>query len=170
MMAETKEKNKKSEVWRVLKFVLFSISAGVIELVSYTLLDKFTNWPYWPCYLIALVLSVLWNFTFNRKFTFKSANNVPVAMLKVFCYYLVFTPATTLLGAKLSDGIIAGAAIFHGLGVPGIVVTLINMGINLTTEFLYQRYFVFRDTIDTNDVAKKQAEKAKAAEKSDKAE
>ena len=84
------------ELLRTIKFTLFSLSAGVIEISLFELLDKLTNMPYWPCYLIALVASVIWNFTLNRNFTFKSANNVPIAMFKVFCYYLVFTPVTTI--------------------------------------------------------------------------
>ena len=47
---------------RAIKFALFSISAGVIELAAFSLLDTVTGWDYWPCYLIALILSVLWNF------------------------------------------------------------------------------------------------------------
>ena len=90
-------KNNKKEIWRAVKFTLFSASAGIIEFVSFTLLNEFTFWSYWPCYLIALVLSVLWNFTLNRKFTFRSANNVPLAMLKVALYYAVFTPLSISL-------------------------------------------------------------------------
>lgn len=131
---------KRKEALRVIKFVCFSISAGVIELGSFTLLNEFTNWSYWPCYLIALVLSVLWNFTLNRKFTFQSANNVPVAMLKVFAYYCVFTPLTTLLGNYLAET----------LQWNEYLVTIINMALNLSTEYLYDRFFVFRATLDTN--------------------
>ena len=82
---------------RILKFTAFSASAGVIELGSFSLLNELSGWSYWPCYLIALVLPVLWNFTLNRRFTFRSANNVPKAMLLVFLYYCVFTPVTTVL-------------------------------------------------------------------------
>ena len=56
----------KQEIWRAIKFLLFSASAGIIEIGSFALLNELTNWSYWPCYLIALVLSVLWNFTLNR--------------------------------------------------------------------------------------------------------
>lgn len=139
------EQNKKKEAVRAIKFTLFSISAGVIELVVYTLLDKFTGWPYWPCYLIALVCSVLWNFTLNRQFTFQSANNVPVAMMKVALFYAVFTPVSTIAGNFLAEG----------LGWPGILVTIINMAFNFVLEFLYDRFFVFRDSIDTNERAQK---------------
>ena len=137
---------KKKEVWRVIKFTLFSASAGLIELGSFTLLTALTDWSYWPRYLIALVLSVLWNFTLNRKFTFKSAANVPVAMLKVACYYAVFTPLSTWLGSFLADT----------LGWNDYLVTAINMVLNFVTEFLYQRFFVFGKTIDTNELAKKE--------------
>ena len=88
--------DKKKETLRAVKFVLFSISAGLIQAVSIWLLETFTRFPSWLCYLIGLVLSVLWNFTLNRKFTFKSAANVPVAMLKVAAYYAVYAPLSTL--------------------------------------------------------------------------
>ena len=139
----------KKEIWRAVKFLLFSASAGIIEIGSFALLNELTNWSYWPCYLIALVLSVLWNFTLNRKFTFRSANNVPIAMLKVALYYAVFTPLSTLLGNYLAET----------LGWNEYLVTAINMVLNFVTEYLYDTYVVFRGTIDTNDIAQKQREK-----------
>lgn len=141
--------NKRKEVIRVIKFVLFSASAGIIELGSFTLLNEFTKWSYWPCYLIALILSVLWNFTLNRKFTFKSANNVPVAMAKIFAFYCVFTPVTTILGNYLAET----------LGWNEYLVTGINMALNISTEYLYDRFVVFRKTLDTNKAALKQQSK-----------
>lgn len=137
---------KTKETLRVLKFVGFSISAGVIELVAFTLLNELSGWSYWPCYLIALVLSVVWNFTLNRKFTFQSANNVPIAMLKVAIFYAVFTPLTTILGNYLAEDLMWNE----------YLVTAINMALNLSTEYLYDRFFVFRNSIDTN---KKKEEK-----------
>ena len=131
--------NKRKEITRGIKFVLFSISAGVIEIVSFTLLDCFTQWPYWTKYLIALILSVLWNFTLNRNFTFRSEGNVPVAMLKVACFYTVFTPVSTILGNYLAEN----------CGWNDILVTILNMAANLVTEYFYDRYFVFGKTIDT---------------------
>jgi len=141
----------KKELIRTLKFIGFSISAGVIEIVSFTLLNEFSGLSYWPCYLIALVLSVIWNFTLNRKFTFQSANNVPVAMAKVFAYYCVFTPVSTILGNYLAET----------LGWNEYLVTALNMIANFVTEYLFDRFVVFRDSIDTNDRAKKQQESAK---------
>ena len=129
----------KKELWRAVKFTLFSVSAGLIEIASFTLLNELTNWSYWPCYLIALVLSVLWNFTLNRKYTFRSAANVPVAMMKVVLYYAVFTPLSTLLGSYLADTLLWNE----------YLVTALNMIANFVTEFLYQRYFVFGKSIDT---------------------
>ena len=129
------------EILRAVKFLFFSISAGLIEMGSFALLNEHTSLPYWPCYLIALILSVVWNFTLNRKFTFQSSNNVPVAMFKVFCYYLVFTPLSTILGNYLAN-----------IGWNEYLVTGLNMVLNFVTEFLYQRYYVFRDSIDTKVV------------------
>ena len=133
------EENRKKEFWRAVKFTLFSVSAGIIEIVSFTLLTELTDWSYWPCYLIALVLSVLWTFTLNRKYTFKSAANVPVAMLKVAAYYAVFTPLTTIGGNYLAEN----------LGWNDYLVTGINMALNLITEFLFQRYVVYGKNVDT---------------------
>ncbi|MBQ1406491.1 MAG: GtrA family protein [Eubacterium sp.] len=130
---------------QVVKFVLFSISAGVIETAVFALLKAVTPWSYWPCYLIALICSVVWNFTLNREFTFKSANNVPVAMFKVFLFYLAFTPLSTWWGHALTDK----------AGWNDFIVLFFTMAINLTTEFLYDRFFVFRDSMNTNKRANK---------------
>lgn len=129
--------NKKTESVRALKFFLFSISAGAIQLLTTTLLALIVK--YWLAYLIGLVLSVVWNFTLNRKFTFKSATNVPIAMLKVAGFYLVFTPLSTLL-ANYLEGTLQWL---------DILVTLIIMVINFITEFLYQRFFVFGKSLDS---------------------
>ena len=138
-------KNNRKEIWRAIKFTLFSASAGLIQIGSFALFKELLHFPNWLSYLLALILSVLWNFTLNRKFTFKSANNVPVAMLKVACYYAVFTPLSTLLERLLADS----------LGWNGYLVTAINMILNFVTEYLYDTFVVFRGSIDTNDLAKK---------------
>ena len=136
------------EALRFLKFAIFSASAGLIELGCFTLLNEITAWSYWPCYLIALLLSVLWNFTLNRKFTFHAATNIPVAMLKVLSYYAVFTPLSTLLGDYLAET----------LQWNEYLVTILNMVINFVTEFLYQRFFVFGKSIDSDKSASRSAE------------
>ena len=150
-------KEKKKEAFRVAKFTLFSISAGVIQALSFTLLNELAHLEYWLSYFIALVLSVLWNFTLNRNFTFKSANNVPIAMLKVVAYYVVFTPLSLQLEWYLTQK----------WGFPGAeyVATGINMVINFVTEFLYQRFFVFGKSIDT--AVKKNKKKDIEPEKED---
>ena len=135
-----KKDAKQEEMKRTVKFVLFSISAGVIEIGAFTVLYELLHWTYWVAYLIALVLSVLWNFTLNREYTFRSANNVPVAMLKVAAYYAVFTPVTTILGNWLEGT----------CGWNGMIVTGLNMLLNFVTEYLYDRYVVFGKSIDTN--------------------
>lgn len=127
------------EYSRFIRFALFSASAGLIEIGVFTLLNEISSWSYWPCYLIALLCSIIWNFTLNRRFTFRSAANVPVAMLKVLCFYAVFTPATTLLGSYLADTLMWNA----------YLVTAINMILNFACEYIYQRYFVFRNSIDS---------------------
>ena len=133
------QKEKNEEIKRVVKYVLFSASAGVIQFLSFTLFNEILQWPYWLCYLLALVLSVLWNFTLNREFTFKSAANVSRAMLLVAAYYLVYTPASTLWGNALTN-----------IGVNWYLMTAISMVINFVTEFLYWRLVVYKNSINTN--------------------
>ena len=130
----------KKELLRTVKFTLFSISAGVIQILSYTLLFELAGLEEWIAHLISLVLSVLWNFTFNRKFTFQSAANVPIAMLKVAAYYVVFTPLSTWWTAALTA---------PSVGWNAYLVEVLTMAANFITEFLYQRFFVFGKSIDT---------------------
>lgn len=126
------------ETVRTIKFFFFSVSAGVIQMGSFALMNELLHFDYWVSYLIALVLSVLWNFTLNRRFTFKSYANVPKAMALVFAYYLVFTPASTWL-----EDFLAGTN-----GWNEYLVTFINMVLNLITEYLFQRFVVYRHSLD----------------------
>ena len=141
----------KKEFWRAVKFVLFSISAGIVQVLSFTLLQeliiKDVSQPYGWSYFISLALSVVWNFTFNRKFTFQSANNVPIAMLKVLGYYVVFTPISIFGGVALVN-----------IGWNEYLVLAISMVVNFVTEYIFDALVVFRNSIDTNDIAKKQAQ------------
>lgn len=143
------EDNKKKEFFRVVKYALFAASAGIIQIGSFTAFTEIpkllggNEWSYWACYLPSLILSVLWNFTFNRKFTFKSANNIPVAMLKTAVYYLIFTPLSAYLGNIAAEA-----------GVNHYIVEIVTMLVNFITEFLYQRFFVFGKSIDTAEKKK----------------
>ena len=133
--------NERKREWiRTVKFVLFSISAGVIQVVSFTLLDEVFHVVHWLSYLTSLVLSVLWNFTLNRKFTFCSANNVPIAMLKVAGYYLIFTPLSTWWTAVLTGPEMLWNA---------YLVLALTMLTNFVTEYLFDRFVVFGKSIDT---------------------
>ena len=142
----------KESAIQVVKFALFSASAGIIQTLVFTALNELTNLPYWPCYLTALICSVIWNFTLNRQFTFKSANNVPIAMLKVAAFYLVFTPLSTWWGTALTNR-----------GVNEYITLFGAMVVNLITEFLYDRFVVFRDSMNTNKRAMEQRSKEKEA-------
>ena len=138
-----------TSVWQVVKFTLFSISAGLIQVVAFTLMETVFHLPYWPSYLTALVLSVLWNFTFNRRYTFRSDASVGRSMLLVALFYAVFTPVSTWGGHVLTTA-----------GWNDFLVLAITMAVNFVTEFLYQRFVVYRNRIDTNDVARRANEKA----------
>ena len=130
----------KKELMRSLKFVLFSISAGIIQIAGFTIMEEVLHITHWVSYLVSLILSVLWNFTLNRKFTFYSANNVPVAMMKVAVFYVVFTPLSTWWTAVLTG---------ESVGWNEYLVLAITMIINFVTEYLYDRFIVFGKSIDT---------------------
>ena len=132
--------DRKKEFLRTVKFVLFSISAGVIQVLSFTVMEELLHWTHWVCYLLALVLSVLWNFTLNRKFTFQSAGNIPIAMAKVAGFYLVFTPLSTWWTAVLTG---------PGVQWNEYLVLVLTMLVNFVTEYLFQRYVVFVKSLDT---------------------
>lgn len=134
---EEKIKDKK-EFLRAFKFLLISISAGVIQIVAFTILNELVRINYWISYLTGLVLSILWNFTINRKYTFKSANNIKIAMLLVFAFYVFFTPLSTWLGDICENG-----------GVNEYIVLAVTMVLNFLLEFLYTRYVVYRNSCDT---------------------
>lgn len=140
---------KKETIIQVAKFVAFSMGAGIIQTVSFTLMNEIAKVDYWISYLIALVLSVLYNFTFNRRYTFKSATNVPIAMLKVALFYCVFTPVSLILGDKANDA-----------GVNEYIVLAVTMMCNMVTEYLFCRFVVYRGSMNTNKLAEKDKEKA----------
>ena len=132
--------NKRKELIRTLKFTLFSISAGLIQEGTFLLMYNVLHWDYWPSYLISLTLSVVYNFTVNRKFTFHSAANVPVAMAKVFGYYCVFTPLST----------IGGEWLVKQCGWNGNLVQILTMLLNFVTEFLFTRFVVYGKQVDND--------------------
>ena len=139
----------RAEAWQAVKFTLFSASAGIIQLVSFELLSKALKLPYWGSYLTALCLSVLWNFTFNRRYTFRSD-----AMGLVALFYAVFTPLSTWGGSALTNA-----------GWNEDLVLIFTMLLNFVLEFLYQKFVVYRNLTDTNDVAKRAREKEQEKEK-----
>ena len=132
--------DKKKEFFRALKFTFFSISAGLIQIASFTLLSEVFHLIAWQAHLISLILSVLWNFTLNRQYTFHASNNVPIAMLKVALFYLIFTPLSTWWTAVLAKP--TGP-------INEYIVEACTMILNFILEYLYMRFFVFRGSIDT---------------------
>ena len=132
----------KGQFLQALKFTAFSISAGVIQIGSFALLEIFIK-DYWIPYLISLILSIVWNFTLNRRFTFKSAANVPIAMAKVFGFYLVFTPVSTWLGD-----------IAEKLGGEDFVILIVTMLANFVLEYLFCKFVVYRGQENTMEEKK----------------
>ena len=153
-MSNTKKEKltPKQTIIQIAKFVAFSMGAGIIQMVTFSLLNEVAHFAYWGSYLTALVLSVLYNFTVNRRYTFKSATNVPIAMLKIAIYYCIFTPVSTYLG-----NLAANAEINE------YIVLIVTMLCNMSTEFLVCRFWVYRNSINTNKLAQN-ADAAKEAE------
>lgn len=156
------ENSNKTNIFQFIKFALFSASAGIIQIGSFTLMNEvllktqfmqnliaeneafgkiMTN-EYGPIYLIALLLSVIWNFTFNRKFTFKSAANIPVAMFKVLGFYVIFTPVSTILGNYFTGSFPYVPAIEY-------IVLGATMACNMITEYLFCKFVVYRNQENT---------------------
>ncbi len=142
---EKQKLSAKETLVQIVKFVAFSMGAGIIQIVSYTLIHELTNWQHWKCYLPSLILSVLYNFTVNRKFTFKSATNMTVAMIKVGLFYCVFTPVSLYLGHVAEQS-----------GINNYIIEVVTMACNLITEYLFCRLVVYRNSMNTNSVAKKE--------------
>lgn len=140
------EAKKKDTLIQALKFTLLSISAGGVEFLSFLILEAWSGLPYAWIHVISVVLSVLWNFTLNRRFTFKSTNNVPIAMLKVAAFYLAFIPLTAWGGQWAANQ-----------GMSEVLVKICTMLLNFVGEFLWWKFVVFRDIENTNDLAKKTA-------------
>ncbi len=128
----------KNSWWQMVKFTLFSISAGVIQAGSFALFEELLHWSYWPSYLLSLTLSVVWNFTLNRRYTFKSAANVPVAMAKLAGFYLVFTPLSTWLGH-----------LAESTGINDYIVLAVTMLSNFVLEFLFSKFVMYRNQENT---------------------
>lgn len=156
---------KKGEAWQAVKFTLFSISAGVIQIGTYTLFYEVFHWAPWLAYLVSLILSVLWNFTFNRKYTFRSDANIGRSMVLTALFYVVFTPLSTWWTASLTgENPFTGAAASSEPLVNNYIVQGGTMLINFITEFLYQKFVVYRGRIDTNERGRRAREKAGMAE------
>ena len=131
------KKENKKQMLQAIKFTLFSVSAGIIQIVSFALLEIFIK-DYWVPYLVSLVLSIIWNFTLNRRYTFKSATNIPIAMAKVFGFYLLFTPLSAYLGDMAES-----------CGVNDFVILIVTMLSNFVLEFLFCKFVVYRGKEDT---------------------
>lgn len=134
---------KNKQIIQMIKFTLFSISAGVIQIGSFTLFNELFKWQYWPAYLTSLVLSIIWNFTFNRRYTFQSAANIPVAMSKLFGFYIVFTPVSTWLG-HLADK----------AGINEYLVLIVTMLSNFILEFLFSKFVIYKNQENTRNNTK----------------
>lgn len=131
---------KTNSFFQLIKFTLFSISAGIIQVVSFALFNELLKWMYWPAYLLSLILSIVWNFTFNRRYTFKSAVNIPIAMTKLFLFYLVFTPLSTWCGHLAETA-----------GINDYIILIVTMLSNFVLEFLFSKFCIYKNQENTRE-------------------
>ena len=132
---------KNQSVIQMIKFTLFSASAGIIQAGSFALFKEAFRWVYWISYLISLILSIIWNFTLNRNYTFKSAANIPVAMAKLFGFYAVFTPLSTWLGHLAEKG-----------GINEYIILAVTMLSNFVLEFLFCKFVIYKNQENTREI------------------
>ncbi len=132
---------KKESVFQMLKFTLFSVSAGIIQVVTFTIFNELLRWKYWPAYLVSLILSIVWNFTFNRRYTFKSIANIPIAMAKLLGFYAVFTPLSTWLGHLAETA-----------GINDYIILIVTMLANFVLEFLFSKFIIYKNQENTRVV------------------
>lgn len=123
-------------------FTLFSLSAGIIQISSFSLLNLIDSWSYWSKYLVSVLLSVLWNFTFNRKVTFKGTNNIYLAMSLTLVFYVFFIPITTILGNYFEKN----------LNVNGFLILIVTMILNFVLEFVYTKFVIYKKGEEIADV------------------
>ena len=158
-LKETDKKN--SSVWQAVKYFLCAASAGLIQFVTFTILSTVFDktgvtasmgkmWFFgemdkslFTATTIALGLSIIWNFTLNRKFTFKAANNVPLAMGLAFLFYVPFYPFQTWYVGAVT-GAIRDAIGQPEATWPSIIAEGTVMLINGILEFCWQKFVVFR--------------------------
>lgn len=165
---------RKKKAKRFLKYAIIAISGGLIQLTAYIILsdaikldkhvsfdaiyqkqpwlteifyDPDTGKTYGLSYFIAVSLSVIWNFTFNRKYTFKSASNVPKAMLLFVLYYAFSIPFNCWAIVQLNKLVV--------FPLSDKVILICIMLANGLPAFFYQRYVVFGRSLDTKHKKKK---------------
>lgn len=164
-LKETDQKN--GSVWQAIKYFLCAASAGLIQFVTFTIMktafDKTgvtesmgTMWFFqdinkttFIATTIALGLSVLWNFTLNRKFTFKAANNVPLAMGLAFLFYVPFYPFQTWYVGAVENAI--NNSVGYEASWGAIIAEGTVMLINGILEFCWQKFVVFRNSGKTEE-------------------
>lgn len=149
---------KRKGVVQFIKYALCAASAGIIQIVLFSILQTVLPKDMGNIHFIvedmqlgtfiattvALCASILWNFTFNRKFTFKDAGNVPLAMFLAFLFYVPFYPFQTWYVHTIKT------LLSHHINVDGagIIAEASVMAINFALEFIWQKFVVFRKPKD----------------------
>lgn len=175
------EKNAKREkrkgVMQFIKYALCAASAGIIQIVLFSILQAVIpsngktihfivedmDLVTFIATTVALCASILWNFTFNRKFTFKDAGNVPKAMILAFLFYVPFYPFQTWYVHTIKSLLVEAI----GTDGAGIIAEGTVMIINFALEFMWQKFVVFRKPKDKQENKTEENENSGETENAD---
>ena len=175
------EKNAKREkrkgVMQFIKYALCAASAGIIQIVLFSILQAVIpsngktihfivedmDLVTFIATTVALCASILWNFTFNRKFTFKDAGNVPKAMILAFLFYVPFYPFQTWYVHTIKSLLVEAI----GTDGAGIIAEGTVMIINFALEFMWQKFVVFRKPKDKKENKTEENENSGETENAD---
>lgn len=155
------KKEKRKGVMQFIKYALCAASAGIIQIVLFSILQAVIpsngktihfivedmDLVTFIATTVALCASILWNFTFNRKFTFKDAGNVPRAMILAFLFYVPFYPFQTWYVHTIKSLLVEAI----GTDGAGIIAEGSVMIINFALEFMWQKFVVFRKPKDKKE-------------------
>ena len=171
------KKEKRKGVMQFIKYALCAASAGIIQIVLFSILQAVIpsngktihfivedmDLVTFIATTVALCASILWNFTFNRKFTFKDAGNVPKAMILAFLFYVPFYPFQTWYVHTIKSLLVEAI----GTDGAGIIAEGTVMIINFALEFMWQKFVVFRKPKDKKENKTEENENSGETENAD---
>lgn len=128
--------NRKS----ILAFLTVGALAAVINFGIFTLLFKTTHLNYEIITSIAYICSVIFHFTANRSFTFKSQNISMSHQLPKYSGMVLLNYVVTLLVMR---------GVVDGLQLSPYIGNIFAIGMTVGTGYLISKYWVFTNAAKT---------------------